>query len=814
MPVEPLPPEALCRACDPAAFSFQTTESLEDLAEPPGQDRAREALEFGTGIRRDGYNVFAMGPAETGKKSLVTETLRRRAASEPVPSDLCYLHNFRQPWKPKSLVLPAGRGPALKRDMERLVEDLRTAIPAALEGEEQRARKQVIEEEMKERQEHLFEEVRKEALDHGISVVRTPLGFAFAPVKNGDVMPPEEFEALPPEERRRIEQEIEALQDRLRRTIEQVQSWAREARDRLKALLRDLTTGAVRKPIDDLKAAYADFPRVVEHLTDVQEDIVENVMEFLKPPESPLALPGASLDLGGPSAPPPFRRYLVNVLVDHGSSKGAPVVYEDHPTLPNLLGRSEHVAQMGALVTDLHLIKPGALHKANGGYLLLDAHRLFTQPLAWEALKRALQAREVKTESLGQMMSLISTVSLEPEPFRLDVKVVIFGERWVYHVLDGMDPEFRALFKVAADFDEEIPRTPENDLKTARLVATAVRKGSMRPFDRGAVARVVERRARLAGDSERLSAHLGSLVDLLRESDYWAGVAGRDLVTAEDVVRAVEAEDRRMGRVRERLLDETLRGTLRIETDGERVGEVNGLSVLSMGHYAFGRPTRISCRVRMGKGEVVDVEREVDLSGPIHSKGVMILSGFLSARYAQDHPLSLSATLTFEQSYGAIDGDSASSTELYAILSALADAPIRQGIAVTGSVDQHGRVQPIGGANEKIEGFFDLCSKRGLSGRQGCLIPKANVKHLMLRHDVVEAVRKGRFHVWPVETIDEGIELLTGVPAGERGKDGLFPDGTVNRRAEDRLVAFAKRRIALGAEAGGLGRDKDKEGSP
>ncbi len=819
-PVPPLPPEALRRACDPAAFPFETTAALEPVSEAPGQERALEALAFGLGMRRDGYHLFAMGPVETGKAGFVTTLIRKRAANEPKAKDLCYLHNFDEPWKPRALVLPPGRASALKKDLERLVEDLHATIPAALEGEEQRARKQVIEEEMKERHEHAFEDLRREALESGISVVRTPLGFAFAPVKGGEVMPPEEFEALPEEERKRIVSQIEALQERLRKIVEQVQSWAHEAREKMRALIRDLTKSAVRRPIDAMRARWEGEAGVLAHLDAVQADVVGNVADFVHGDEAPLA-PGGLPMVGPTAVPPPFRRYMVNVLVDHGDEAGAPVVTVDDPNFGNLVGRVEHLPQMGTLVTDFLLVKAGALHRANGGYLILDARRVLLQPLAYEALKRALHAGKARVESPGQMLSLVSTVTLEPEAFDLDVKVVLIGDRSLHHLLHALDPEFHPLFKVAVDFDEQFPRTPENDLLTARWIGTIARAEECLAFERGAVARVVEQSARLVADGERLSTHRGSLKDLLRQSDHWAREAGREAVSADDVETALAAEERRMGRVKERLLEETIRGTLRIDTDGERVGEVNGLAVLQSGHFAFGRPSRISCRVRLGRGEVVDVEREVDLGGPLHSKGVLILSGFLSARYAPDHPLSVSATLTFEQSYGMVDGDSASSTELYALLSALASAPIRQGIAVTGSVDQHGNVQPIGGVNEKVEGFFDLCAQRGLTGRQGCLIPRTNAKHLMLDRKVVTAAREGRFHVWPVSTIDEGIELLTGIPAGERGPDGLFPAGSVNRRVEDRLVSFAKRRIELGLSAEGRkgrgergGGGNDKEGGP
>ncbi len=517
---------------------------------------------------------------------------------------------------------------------------------------------------------------------------------------------------------------------------------------------------------------------------------------------APSWLPTKSLAavLGGQ---PTFRRYLVNVLVDHGRSTGAPVVYEDLPSVHNLVGRIEHVSQLGALITDFNLIKPGALHRANGGYLLVDARKLLLQPFAWEELKRTLRSGEIRIESLAQMLSLVSTVSLEPEPIPLEVKVALYGEPLLYYLLSTLDPDFAELFKVAADFADQTDRSAESTRLYARLVATVAHKEGLRAFDRHAVARIVEHAARLAGDAEKLSTHMGSVANLLREADYWATEAGHEAVTAADVQRAIDAKIHRSDRLRERIQEEIRRGTILIDTRGETVGQVNGLSVLQLGDYAFGRPSRITARVRMGRGEVLDIERQVELGGPIHSKGVLILSSFLAARYAAERPLSLSASLVFEQSYGGVEGDSASAAELFALLSALADVPVRQDLAVTGSVNQHGKVQAIGGVNEKIEGFFDLCHAEGLTGTQGVLIPASNVKHLMLRRDVVEAADKGEFHVYAIDDVDQGMEVLTGQPAGLREADGWLPVGSVNRRVEARLASFAEKARRFAADGGG-----------
>ncbi|NOZ29506.1 MAG: AAA family ATPase [Chloroflexi bacterium] len=798
--VRELGPDALCRRCDPEQFPFETTDDIEDLHEIIGQPRAVEAVQFGIGMEREGYNIFALGPAGTGKYTLVRQALEQRAATEPVPFDWCYVNNFAQPYRPRVLRLPPGTGVKLRRDMEQLVEEVRTALSSAFESEEYRTRRQVIEEEFKERQEQAFNELRQRAQERGLALLRTPVGLVFAPLRDGEVLPPEEFQKLPEEERKRLEAEVEVMQEELQKIIHQMPRWEREMREKVRELDREITNFAVGHLIDELRKKYEELPDVVEYLNAVQQDVIENVRDFLRPEE-----PRQGAPIGPVShlmtGPPTLRRYQVNVLVDHSESKGAPVIYEDNPTYQNLVGRVEHMAQMGALVTDFTLIKPGALHRANGGYLILDARKVLLQPYAWEALKRVLQSRQIRIESLGEMLSLVSTVSLEPEPIPLDVKVALLGDRLLYYLLSSLDPDFGELFKVAADFNEEFDRSDENQMLYARLIATLARKEGLRPFDRGAVARVIEHSSRLAGDAEKLSTRMRNICDLLREADYWAGRSGNGAVTAQDVQRAIDAQIYRSDRVREKLQEEILRGTILIDTEGERVGQVNGLSVIQLGNFAFGRPSRITARVRMGRGEVIDIEREVELGGPIHSKGVLILSGFLGARYAAERPLSLSASLVFEQSYSGVEGDSASLAELYALLSAIAEVPIKQSLAVTGSVNQHGQIQAIGGVNEKIEGFFDVCKGRGLTGEQGVLIPVSNVKHLMLRSDVVEAVAAGQFHIYPIETVDQGIELLTGIPAGERDEEGNYPEGTINYLVEKRLAELAEKQAAFAKAA-------------
>jgi len=808
-PAQPLSADQLCHTCDGSQFAFETTEDLEDLGEIIGQERAVNAVQFGIGIRREGYNLFALGPSGTGKRTTIGQFLDRKAAAEPVPSDWCYVNNFEQSHKPRALRLPPGQGDVLRKDMEQLIEELRTAILATFESEDYRNRKQEIQEEFKEQQEETFGKLQEQARERSIALIRTPSGLAVAPLKEGDVISPDEFQKLPEKERKQFEEDIAEIQERLQEALPLARQWERAAREKVKELDRQVATFAVGGMMNELRDKYAELPNVVEYLNAVQEDVVENVDQFRKPDEEqqvmsiPVPRSGTSASL--------LRRYQVNVLVDHGQSKGAPVVYESNPTYNNLVGRIEQLAQMGALLTDFNLIKPGALHRANGGYLILDARQLLQQPYAWEALKRAIRSREARIESLGQALSLISTVSLAPESIPLDVKVVLIGDRMLYYALVQLDPDFGELFKVQADFSEDMTRTPENNLLYARLIATMVRAEDLRPFDRDAIARIIERSSRMAGDSGKLSVHLLSVADLLSEADYWASVAGNGTVTADDVQRAVEAQIHRADRVRERVHERIQQGTILIDTSGERVGQVNGLSVIGLGNFAFGQPSRITARVRIGNGKVVDIEREVELGGPIHSKGVLILSSFLGARYASEHPLSLSASLVFEQSYGGVEGDSASMAELCALLSALAQVPIKQSFAMTGSVNQHGEAQPIGGVNEKIEGFFDVCKARELNGEQGVIIPASNVQHLMLRHDVVEAVAAGQFHIYAMKTVDEAIELLSGIPAGERDEEGNFPEGSVNHLVEARLIELAEKQRAFSASSKEDEKDNEAE---
>ena len=756
------------------------------MTEIVGQMRAMDAVHFGAGIRHDGYNLFVLGPPGIGKRSMVQQILEKKAKGEHKPFDWCYLNNFAEPHKPQALKLPCGKGTELRADMEKLVDYLRSAIPLLFESDEYRAKANAIQEDFAKRQEEAFKELAEDAVKQDIVLLRTQEGFAFAPTRNHEVIPPEEYEKLPQEDKDRFDAAIAEAQKRLETILSHIPQWQRERNERVQQLNRETTQATVEHMMNELRAKYADFPEVLKYFDTVQKDMVENGDDFRKQKES-ITLSGITF-----VSHETFNRYQVNVLVTNGKTSGAPIVSEDNPTYSNLIGRVEHIAQLGALVTDFTLIKAGALHHANGGYLLLDIRKVLMQPFAWEGLKRALQSREIYIESLGQMYSLVSTVSLEPEPIPLDAKIVLFGDRLLYYLLQEYDPEFGELFKVAADFEERIERNADSHLLYARLIATLARKESLLPFDRGAVARVIEHSARLAEDAERLSTHMRTVADLLREADYWARETGHAAVESADVQRAIDTQIRRQDRLRDQLYEEILRDTLVIATQGEVAGQVNGLSVIELGNFAFAQPTRITATTRLGEGELVNIEREVKLSGAIHSKGVLILSSFLAARYARNQPLALSASLVFEQSYGPVEGDSASMAELCALLSNLANAPIRQSLAITGSVNQLGQAQAIGAVNEKIEGFFDICAARGLSGEQGVVIPAANIKNLMLRHDVVAAAEAGKFRIYAVENVDQAIAILTGLPAGEVDANGNYPAGSVNFKVAARLAELTE----------------------
>jgi lon-related putative ATP-dependent protease len=786
-----LVPDDLIRRCDPRGLPFDSTADARQPIEILGQERAIEAARFAIGIKREGYNLFALGPEGIGKQTLMRHLLEREATQQVPPSDWCHVYNFAEPHKPRAIRLPPGTASRLRTDMARAVTELRAAMPAAFDSDEYRTRRHKLVDAFKLRQEAAFEELQKRAKDRRVGVLRTDSGVGIAALRGDTVIEPDEFDSLPEREQTELKAAIDQIGTEVTTLFHRFHDWVREHHEALEALDRDIAASVARRVIDTLRTTYRELPAILEYLAAVEHDVVDNADRFVAKDDG--GLPQAILRaLHREQADGKFQRYEINVMIDHAGTRGAPVIYEDHPIYANLIGRIEHTSELGALVTDFTLIRPGALHRANGGYLIVDAIKLLQQPFAWDALKRALRTRQIRIESLGQVLGLVATVSLEPEPIPLDTKVVLLGDRLLYYLLTTLDPEFADLFKIMADFESDMDRRATSDAEYAQLVAGLVRKEALRAFDRGAVARVIEQSARLASDAQKLSIRLRSLIDLLREADYCADRASRTVVTAEDVQSAIDAQLQRAGRLRQHTLDAIRRATLLIDTSGDKVGQINGLSVVELGDYAFGHPTRITARARVGKGDVVDIEREVELGGPIHSKGVLILAGLLGARYASRVPLSLAASIVFEQSYGGVEGDSASLAELCALLSAIADVPIKQTLAVTGSVNQHGDIQPIGGVNEKIEGFFDVCRERGLTGEHGVLVPRSNVQHLMLRKDIVAAVAERRFHVHAVSHVDEAIALLTGRAAGARDRNGAFPAASVNGLVEARLATFAE----------------------
>jgi predicted ATP-dependent protease len=778
----PLPPERLRRPTDLSSLVFQSTAELAPLDGFTGQERALGAVRLGSAITRPGFNLFAIGQPGLAMQQAVETMLREAAAVREAPPDWVYVNNFTEAHKPVAIRLPAGRAVKFSAALRELIEDLKAMLPAAFESEDYQKRRGAMDEVFQKKQAEAFKELSDKAGAHGLVLLRTPLGFAFAPAKNGQVVSPDEFHSWDEAARRKVEQSIHEMEKELERMVQQLPAWEKARREEVRKLNRDTANFAVGRLIDETKAKFADLPQVQAHLETVRRDLVENVGMFVAKGEGEEGPP--------PSATPggPFDRYDVNVFVANDPETcGVPIISELHPTLGNLTGRIEYLSMQGALVTNFRLIKPGALHRANGGYLLLDVRALLAEPFSWTALKRVLKRGEIVIEDASHFLGLASTVTLEPDPIPLDLKIVLFGERILYYLLAQYDPEMSEHFKILADFEDDFERSAKNEAAYAKLIAAIAAQDQLRPLQRGAVVLVIEQAARLADDSSKLTLVTDQIRNLIVEADHWAAQSGRKQIEQQDVQYALDQQVWRVSRIRDRDQEMILDKVALIETTGQRVGQINGLSVMELGGFHFGRPTRITCRVRPGSGNLIDIEREVKLGGPIHSKGVLILSGFLAGRYALDTPMSLYASLVFEQSYGGVEGDSASSAELYALLSALAEAPLRQDIAVTGSINQHGEIQAIGGVNEKIEGFFDICRKRGLTGTQGVAIPVANVRHLMLRQEVVDACAAGQFAIYPITTADEGIALLTGLSAE-----------ALNGRVEQRLKDFAKIRLRFG----------------
>jgi predicted ATP-dependent protease len=784
-----IPVDKLRWNCDPDLFDFETTAELPDFNDAIGQKRALRSIEFGLGVDGSGFNLYVSGETGTGRTSTIASILCKRAKSEPQPHDWVYVNNFKDSDSAISLSLPAGKGSELAADMKELIEAFRKDIPKALESSEYESRRAELLENYQAASNELFQGLEKAAEKVGFSLQRTVSGLVIVPQKAGRNYTQDEYDALNEKKRAKLEKQGKELTEQLNEVLRQVREQEKTTKDALAQADRDVGMSCLGHRLDPLKEKYRELEKVIVYLESVQEDIL-NTLDDFKPQTTQPQIPGIKI----PRQEPTFDRYQVNVLVDNKDTEGAPVVFESNPTYNNLFGRIEHVMQYGGVaVTDFTMIRSGALHRANGGYLVIDAREVLLNPFVWDSLKRSIRNSEIRIEDVLEQYRFMTMVSLKPEPVQMRVKIVLIGTPWIYYLLFHLDPDYRKFFKVKAEFDSRVARTPEIMNDYSLFVASHCRAEGLLPFHKSGVAALLEHAARMTDDQSKLSSQFMEIADFIREISYWATNAGRTIINGDDVRAAAEESLYRVNRIEERMQELYEDGTIMVDTSGAVVGQINGLSVISLGDHTFGRPTRITAAVYAGQDGMVNIEREVKLSGPIHDKGVLILTGYLGGIFAADRPLSLSASICFEQSYDGIEGDSASSTELYALLSALSGVAVKQGIAVTGSVNQRGMVQPIGGVNHKIEGFFAVCRAQGLNGKQGVMIPKSNERHLMLHEDVIQAVAAGQFHIWSVETIEQGIEILTDTKAGLRGKNGRFPKGSIYQRVDDRLQKMAER---------------------
>jgi lon-related putative ATP-dependent protease len=786
MRINELSPKEIRVECEP--LECRTSGELAPLEGIIGQDRALRALNLGLGIEEKGFNVYVAGPPGTGKTTAVRNFLEAIAKKRPASPDWCYVNNFRNSYEPLYIRLPAGRAKTLRKDLDNFIEEAKRSVPRALQSDEFQSKREELIKAAEGRRNKILSDLGEEAERSGFSIQATPLGVSLIPVINGKLISDEELASMPDHVKREMDQTRASLEGKFGDAMKRVASLDKETRSALRKLSSDAIQYAIGFLMDALQKSYEDTPEVVNYLKDVRADILENYELFAGSPE-----PAAERQ---PAAPwmkeLPFRRYKVNVVVDNSGPEGAPVVFEENPTYLNLFGRIEKEAQFGSLTTDFTLVKGGSIHRANGGYLVLPVESLLTNPLSYDSLKRALRNSKITIEEAYERLGFMTTKTLTPQPIPLDVKVILVGQPHVYQLLLAYDTEFREFFKVKADFDTTIDRNKENLRRYSSFVCTLCEKEGLKHLEASAIAKIVEHGSRLAEDQRKLSTRFAEVADLIREANYYATQDKSEYINASHVTKALEEKVYRSNLIQQKILEMIQRGLFLIDTSGTRTGQVNGLSVISLGDFEFGRPSRVTASIGLGREGLVDIEREAKMGGPIHTKGVLILGGYLANKYAQNKPLSLSARLVFEQSYEGVEGDSASSTELYAILSALADAPIKQNIAVTGSVNQRGEVQAIGGVNEKIEGFFEVCKLKGLKGDESVMIPKSNAQDLMLKEEIVKAVKDGRFHIYPVSTIDEGIEILTGVKAGERRKDGTFEPNTLNDKVDRRLKEMAE----------------------
>jgi lon-related putative ATP-dependent protease len=787
--VNELSPEKLRRECDPKLMRCETTEEISPLEGIIGQERAVRALQFGLDVKERGFNIYVAGYPGTGRMTAVKDFLEEIAKTKPIPHDWCYVNNFSNPYEPKAIKLPPGKGKDLQRDMTNFISEARRALPKAFESEDYAKKSEATIRTVDEERQKLFAELNQRAQKQGFVLQSTRIGLLIIPVVGGKPLSDQDFLALSPKMRDEIQKRREKLEADLRSAMRQLRDLEGKINEELEKLNREVALYAIGHLVGDLKEKYKEVPEVVNYIEDVQNHLLENLTQFIKEPEATPSVPSPFPW----TKEVPFKKYEVNAIVDNSDLKGAPVVVELNPTYQNLFGRIEKEAQFGVLTTDFTLIRAGSLHKANGGYLVLPIEELLRNIFSWDGLKMALMSEQIAVEEAGERLGVITVKSLRPEPIPLSVKVVLIGDPLLYYRLYMLDKDFKEMFKVKADFDIVMDRTEENMQRYTAFICTFCRKENIKHLDSSAVAKVIEYGSRLAEDQEKLSTEFADIADVIREANFYANQEKSTYINASHVKKAIEEKIYRSNLIQQKIQEMIQRNLLLIDTKGEVAGQVNGLTVMSLGDFAFGSPSRVTVSIGMGREGIIDIEREAKLGGPIHTKGVMILSGYLAEKYAQDKPLSLSARLVFEQSYEEVEGDSASSTELYAIISALSGLPIKQSIAVTGSVNQKGEVQAIGGANYKIEGFFEVCRAKGFTGQQGVIIPESNVQTLMLKEEVVDAVKDGKFHIYPVKTIDQGIEILTGVKAGARQPDGTFEDGTVNYRVNKRLKEIAEK---------------------
>jgi len=787
--VDELSVEKLRLKFDPAMLNCETTADLKPLEGIIGQERAVRALKFGLDIKEQGFNIYVAGVPGTGRTSAVKDFLEEIAKTEQVPSDWCYVNNFRNAYEPKAIRFPPGKAKEFQKDMKDFITEVRRALPKAFESEDYATKREETVQSIEKEKMKIFAELNRRAQEQAFSLQSTPMGLLIIPMSKGKPMSNEEIMALSPQIREDIQKRRDELRSELRSATRQARNLDKKGNNELKKLSQKVALYTIGHLVSDEIEKYNDFPEVTAYIKEVQDDILNNLAAFISEPKASPQLPFPTPWL----KEAPFKKYEVNVIVDNSDTHGGPVVMELNPKYPNLFGRIEKEAQFGVLTTDFTMIREGSLHKANGGYLVLPVEDLLRNISSYESLKRALMNKCIRIEEAGERLGFITTKGLRPGPIPLKVKVILIGDPSLYQKIYALDRDFKELFKVKADFDTTMNRTEKNIRKYAAFVCTLCRKEKLKHLDVSGVGKVLEYGSRLAADQTKLTTRFAVIADIIREANFYATQENADYVSANHVKKAIEEKIYRSNLIQEKIREMMEREVILIDTEGETVGQVNGLSVMSLGDFSFGSPSRVTVSIGLGREGIVDIQREARLGGPIHTKGVMILSGYLTEKYAQDKPLSLSARLVFEQSYGMVDGDSASSTELYAILSALSGVPIKQNIAVTGSVNQKGEVQAIGGVNEKVEGFFEVCKTKGFTGKQGVLIPYSNVKNLILKEEVVDAVETGKFHIYPVKTIDQGIKVLTGEKAGTRQTDGRFQERTINELVDKQLKVMAEK---------------------